>query len=70
MTSQKDNLMKSFIRHLEALFNFTLMNKEQLTVLELFENAVQIAADSTEEELPNHSFRSSYDVYRFQLGNI
>ena len=46
MTSQKDNLMKSFIRQIEAIFKFTVLGKDELTVLEVFERACEIAAEN------------------------
>ena len=46
MTSQKDNLMKSFIRQIEAIFKFTVLGKDELTVLETFERACEIASEN------------------------
>ena len=51
MTSQKDNLMKSFIRQLEGIFRFTVLNKSQLTVLEAFERAVTVAVENSAAKL-------------------
>ena len=38
--------MKSFIRQIEAIFKFTVLGKDELTVLETFERACEIAAEN------------------------
>ena len=51
MTSQKDHLLKSFVRQLEAIFKMTLLNKDQLTTVEQFDMAISLASEQTATKL-------------------
>ena len=47
MTSQKDHLLKSFVRQIEAIFRMSLLNKDQLTTVEQFDMAINLASEYT-----------------------
>ena len=51
MTSQKDHLLKSFVRQIEAIFRMSLLNKDQLTTVEQFDMAINLASEYTTGKL-------------------
>ena len=51
MTSQKDHLLKSFVRQIEAIFRMSLLNKDQLSTVEQFDMAINLASEYTTGKL-------------------
>ena len=51
ITSQKDALINSIVAQLESNFKFTVLKRNYMTLLDIFENALQEASKVTERKV-------------------
>ena len=51
MSSQKDHLLRSFVRQIESIFKMTVINKDKLSSEEQFEIAINLASENTTSKI-------------------